>query len=161
MLGSQPGTAIVNCHGSLCVIDGGAVSFGASSIEPAPTRPMIANSAPARKNNFILMKRFLPSPTCKSEKINYRLVEPHDLGALEAKAGHHLRFQKKSASRLKEADRLNQIRELPALVEKEPHTGANQVLPQIATLAGIELGARVIEVVVFDKRAHVRTEKVI
>jgi hypothetical protein len=35
------------------------------------------------------------------------------------------------------------------------------VLPQIATLVGIELGARVIEVVVFDKRAHVRIEKVI
>jgi hypothetical protein len=31
----------------------------------------------------------LPSPTCKSEKkINYRLVEPHNLGALEAKTGH-------------------------------------------------------------------------
>jgi hypothetical protein len=27
-------------------------------------------------------------------KINYRLVEPHDLGALDAKAGHHMRFQK-------------------------------------------------------------------
>ena len=35
------------------------------------------------------MKRFLPSPTYESEKkINYRLVESHDLGALEAKAGH-------------------------------------------------------------------------
>jgi hypothetical protein len=29
---------------------------------------MIANSALARKNNFILMKRFLPSPTRKFEK---------------------------------------------------------------------------------------------
>jgi hypothetical protein len=95
MLASQPGAAIVNCHGSLSVIVGGAVSFGASSIEPAPTWPMIANSAPARKNNFILMKRFLPSATCKSEKkINCRLVEPHDLGGMDAKAGHHMRFQK-------------------------------------------------------------------
>jgi hypothetical protein len=67
-LDSQPGAAMVNCHGSLSVIDGGAVSFGASSIEPAPTRPMIANTAPARKSNLILMARFLPSPTHKSEK---------------------------------------------------------------------------------------------
>jgi hypothetical protein len=49
---------------------------------------------PARKNNFILMKRFLPSPTYESQKINYRLVEPHDLGARDAKADHHMRFQK-------------------------------------------------------------------
>ena len=62
----------------------------------------------------------------------------------------------------KEAGQLNQTNgRLPALVEKEPDTRAHQVLPQIATLAGVELGARVIEVVVFDKRAHVRTEKVI
>ena len=81
-------------------------------------------------------KRFLPSPAYESEKINYRLVEPHDLGALEVKAGHHMRFQKKSASRLRETDRLNQIKRL-RLVEKEPHTGANQVLPQIATLIGV------------------------
>ena len=52
MLASQPGTAIVNCHGSLSVIDGGAVSFGASSIEPAPTRPMIANSCAREKKQF-------------------------------------------------------------------------------------------------------------
>jgi hypothetical protein len=68
MLAIQPGAAIVNCHGSLSVIDGGAVSFDASSSEPAPTRPMIANIAPARKNNFILMSRFLPPPPRKSEK---------------------------------------------------------------------------------------------
>jgi hypothetical protein len=31
----------------------------------------------------------LSSPSAKSErKINYRLINPHDLGALEAKAGH-------------------------------------------------------------------------
>ena len=46
-------------------------------------------------------------------------------------------------------------------MEKHSDTGANQVLPQIATLVRVELGARVSEVVVFDKRAHVRIEKVI
>ena len=46
-------------------------------------------------------------------------------------------------------------------MEKETDTGADQMLPQIPILAGIDLGARVIEVVVFDKRAHVRIEKVI
>src|SRR5205823_12566068 len=88
MLASQPGTAIVNCHGSLCVIVGGATSFGASSIEPASTRPMIAKTAPARKNNLILMSRFLLSPPCKSEKKICYLVDSHDLVALEAKASH-------------------------------------------------------------------------
>jgi hypothetical protein len=35
------------------------------------------------------MKRFLPPPPRKSEKkINCRLIDPHDLGALEAKASH-------------------------------------------------------------------------
>ncbi len=36
----------------------------------------------------------------------------------------------------------------------EPQTCANQVLPQIATLVSIDLGARIIEVVVFDKGAE-------
>src|SRR6266480_403123 len=86
-LASQPGAAIVNCHGSLSVIDGGAASFGASSIEPAPTLPMIANTAPARKKNLILMWPILSSPSAKSEKkINCRLIDPHDLGALETSA---------------------------------------------------------------------------
>src|SRR4029453_18634025 len=39
--------------------------------------------------------------------------------------------------------------------------GTHQVLPQIATLIGLELGARVIEVVIFDKRAPLGIEKVI
>ncbi len=46
-------------------------------------------------------------------------------------------------------------------MEKEPHTGADQVLPQIATVVGLDLGACIVEIVVFDKRAHVRSEKVI
>ena len=69
---------------------------------------------------------------------------------------------KKSASRLRETDRLNQTNgRLPALVEKESDTRAHQVLPQIATLISIELGARVIEVVVFDKSTKVRIKEVI
>src|SRR4029077_3657574 len=70
MLASQPGAAIVNCHGSLSVIVGAAVSFGASSSEPAPTRPMIANTAPARKSNFILMSRLYCPRRPNPRKIN-------------------------------------------------------------------------------------------
>src|SRR5215831_4849316 len=50
---------------------------------------------------------------------------------------------------------------LPALVEKEPDTGAHQVLPQIATLPRVDLGTCIVEVVVFDKRAPLRIEEVI
>ncbi len=46
-------------------------------------------------------------------------------------------------------------------MEKEANTGAYEVLPQIAIFAGIELGARVIEVVIFDKRAESRIKEVI
>jgi hypothetical protein len=35
-------------------------------------------------------------------------------------------------------------------------TGAHQVLPQIATLIGVELGARIVEIVVFDKSGELR-----
>jgi hypothetical protein len=51
----QPGAAIVNCHGSLCVIDGGAVSFGCSSTVPALRGPSSANAAPANNSNLIIM----------------------------------------------------------------------------------------------------------
>jgi hypothetical protein len=68
MLGIKPGTAIVNCQGSLCVIDGGAVSLGASSIEPARRELTAASVVPAKINNVNLMLPFLPSPTLKSEK---------------------------------------------------------------------------------------------
>src|SRR5262249_6831636 len=53
------------------------------------------------------------------------------------------------------------IEKFAALVEKEPHTGANQVLPQIATLVRVDLGTCIVQVVVFDKRAPLRIEKVI
>ena len=62
---------------------------------------------------------------------------------------------------IREADSLTCQRDCSPLVEKETDTGTYEVLPQIATLAGIELGARVIEIVVFDKRAHVRIKEVI
>src|SRR5207247_8710348 len=70
----QPGAAMVNCHGSLSVIDGGAVSFGASSIEPPPTRPLIANTAPARKDNFILMSRVYCATHLNQTQVNSPLV---------------------------------------------------------------------------------------
>ena len=47
------------------------------------------------------------------------------------------------------------------LVKKESNTGAYQMLPEIPLLAGFDLGARVIEVVIFDERAEARIEKVI
>src|SRR4029077_20396730 len=74
MLDSQPGTAMVNCHGSLSVTDRGAVSFGASTSEPAPTRPLIASTAPARTNNFILMSRLYCPRRPNPRKINCPLV---------------------------------------------------------------------------------------
>jgi hypothetical protein len=46
-------------------------------------------------------------------------------------------------------------------VKKESDTGAYEVLPQIPSLAGIDLGARVIEIVVFDKSTPLGIEKVI
>jgi hypothetical protein len=59
----------------------------------------------------------------------------------------------------KEAGQLNQIYDW--VLKMDPDTGANQVLPQIPTLIGIELGARVIEVVVLDKSAELRRPIVI
>jgi len=43
----------------------------------------------------------------------------------------------------------------------EPQTRAHQLLPQIATLIGIDLGARIIEELVFNKRAELRIPIVI
>ena len=43
----------------------------------------------------------------------------------------------------------------------EPQTRANQLLPQIATLIGIDLGARIIEELIFKKRAELRIPIVI
>ena len=69
---------------------------------------------------------------------------------------------KKSASRLKEADSTKLVGKSGRfLVEKVPDAGANQMLPQIATLVRVDLGTCIVEVVVFDKRAPVRIEKVI
>ena len=38
----------------------------------------------------------------------------------------------------------------------EPQSRANQLLPQIATLIGIDLSARIIEELIFKKRAELR-----
>src|SRR4029450_3190744 len=38
----------------------------------------------------------------------------------------------------------------------EPHAGANQMLPQIQIFIRIDLGARIIEVVIFDKSGELR-----
>ena len=58
-LASQPGAAIVNCHGSLSVMLGGAVSFGYSSNVPALREEMNADAAPANKKNRSFMCRVL------------------------------------------------------------------------------------------------------
>ena len=88
VLGSQPGIAIVNCQGALSVIDGGAVSLGASSIEPARIALTTATVAPAKNSNFNLMRPFLPSPKSKSKKEIPVYQSVLDLGTLEAKPGH-------------------------------------------------------------------------
>ena len=46
-------------------------------------------------------------------------------------------------------------------LKMETQAGAYQMLPQIATLIGIDLGARIIEVVVFDKGAELRSPIVV
>jgi hypothetical protein len=46
-------------------------------------------------------------------------------------------------------------------LKKEANTGAHQMLPEIPLVARFDLGARVVEVVIFDKSAHLRIEKVI
>jgi hypothetical protein len=46
-------------------------------------------------------------------------------------------------------------------VEKEANTRAYQVLPQIAIFTSIDLGAGIIEEVVFDKSTNVRSKEVI
>src|SRR5258708_7257554 len=50
-----------------------------------------------------------------------------------------------AAPRSKEADSLTCQRDCSPLVEKEPNTGANQVLPQIATLVRVDLGTCIVE----------------
>ena len=68
---------------------------------------------------------------------------------------------KKSASRSREADSLNLFEIARLLIEKVPDTGADQMLPQIASLIRVDLGTCIVEVVIFDKRAPLRIEKVI
>ena len=46
-------------------------------------------------------------------------------------------------------------------LKKEANTGAYQMLPEITFLVSVDLGARVIEVVVFDKRTHIWIKEVI
>src|SRR6516225_3785819 len=79
------------------------------------------------------------------EKIVSRMCDPKKIG-LPIKGGRFNQLVRQSAR---------------FLVEKEPDTGAHQVLPQIATLVRVDLGTCVVEVVVFDKRAPLRIEKVI
>ena len=79
---------MVNCQGWLSVIVGGAVSFGASSREPARRELTTANVAPAKNANFNLMRPFLPWPKSKFEKKISPLVDPHNLGTLKTQAGH-------------------------------------------------------------------------
>ena len=47
------------------------------------------------------------------------------------------------------------------MLEVDPNTGAYQVLPQIAILIGIDLGARVVQKVVFYEGTELRSPIVI
>ena len=53
------------------------------------------------------------------------------------------------------------LTKLVLVLEMEPQTRANQLLPQIAILIRIDLGARIIEVLVFNKGAEPRIPIVI
>ena len=46
-------------------------------------------------------------------------------------------------------------------MEEEPDASANQVLPQIAVLVRVDLGAGVIEIFILDKGAEVRGKEVV
>src|SRR6266513_3445111 len=70
----QPGAAIVKCQGSLSVIVGCVVSFGASSIEPASTLPTAANSVRVKRENLVLMTRFYCPKRPNLRKISCPLV---------------------------------------------------------------------------------------
>lgn len=59
----------------------------------------------------------------------------------------------------KEAGQLNQIFRL--VLEMESQARANQMLPQIVTLVGFDLGARIIQELIFNKRAEFWSEIVI
>src|SRR4029077_4743836 len=86
---SQPGNPILKCQGSLSVIvGGGGVSFGSSSSGPAATPATAANSATAKKHNFIFIARFCGRGCSNPRKIYWSLVDPRDFGALETKPGH-------------------------------------------------------------------------
>jgi hypothetical protein len=67
-----------------------------------------------------------------------------------------LRFQKNRPPDERRPIDLTNPTNLPLRLEVESDTRANQVLPQIPTIAGVDLGARVNEVVVFDEGAELR-----
>ena len=57
--------------------------------------------------------------------------------------------------------RLHELKIARSLVEKEPDTGATQMLPQIASLARVDLGTCIVEVVVFDEGANILGNEVV
>lgn len=65
-------------------------------------------------------------------------------------------MSKKIGLPIKEADSLNLSEKLRLALKVDPNTRAYEVLTQIAALIGIDLGARVIEVMVFNERAELR-----
>jgi hypothetical protein len=69
-------------------------------------------------------------------------------------------FLKKTGLPVKEADHLTRGK-AELVLEVEAEACAHQLLPQIATLIGIDLGARVIQIFVFDECAHFGIEIVI
>src|SRR6266513_3646298 len=87
-LASQPGTPRLKCQGSLSVIVGaGAISFDSSSAGPARIGLTAANSAHAKKNNFIFMAGILWLAKLAFKKIP-GISRSSLFGALETKAGH-------------------------------------------------------------------------
>jgi hypothetical protein len=62
---------------------------------------------------------------------------------------------------LKEAGSLNRREKFCVILKMDPDTGAYQMLAEIATLVSIDLGARIIEIVVFDEGAEFRSPIVV
>ena len=70
-------------------------------------------------------------------------------------------LQKETGLLMKRGQLTNQSKGDLNFLEVETEASPNQVLPEIATLAGLDLGARIIEVVVFDEGADLGRKIVI
>jgi len=70
-------------------------------------------------------------------------------------------FSQAKRNRPPDEEEAGHLTKLVLVLEMEPHTRAHQVLPQIAIVIGIDLGARIVQELVFNKGAELRSPIVI